>query len=130
MILVCGGLADPVTELVCSRLEDCGYQYRLLDLGVYPDAFQVNWRWQAAYPTGYIACRGWRLDLEELSSVYVRYLGSEGRITPSNLAPEFEAALSRECDMGLAALLECLSCPVVNRTAVQDNRNLALGWTI
>ena len=32
MILVCGGLADGVTELVCSRLQDCCYPYRLLDL--------------------------------------------------------------------------------------------------
>ena len=32
MILVCGGLADGVIELVCARLADCGYPYRLLDL--------------------------------------------------------------------------------------------------
>ena len=38
MILVCGGLADGVTELVCSRLQDCGYPYRLLDLARFPEA--------------------------------------------------------------------------------------------
>lgn len=115
MILVCGGLVDPVTELVCARLRDCGYSYRLLDLGVFPAGFSVNWRWQSDSPVGYIACRDWRLDLEDLSGVYVRYLGPEARIPPPNLAPEFARALYAEFDAGLAGLLECLSCPVVNR---------------
>jgi hypothetical protein len=39
MILVCGGLADKVTELMCARLEDCGYPYRLLDLAVFPRGY-------------------------------------------------------------------------------------------
>jgi len=117
MILVCGGLADTVTELVCARLGDCCYSYRLLDLGVYPAGFRVNWRWRGACPTGYIASGDWRLDLGELSGVYLRYLGSEGRIPPANLAPEFASALFGECDTGLVAMLECLSCPVVNRLA-------------
>jgi glutathione synthase/RimK-type ligase-like ATP-grasp enzyme len=117
MILVCGGLADPVTELVCARLENCGYPYRLLDLGSYPSSFRVNWNWNSGYPTGYIACKGWRLDLKELSGVYVRYPGPEGRITPPNLAPEFASALFGESDAGLAMLLESLACTVVNRRA-------------
>jgi glutathione synthase/RimK-type ligase-like ATP-grasp enzyme len=117
MILVCGGLADPVTELVCARLDDCGYAYRLLDLGVYPAGFQVNWRWRDAHPTGYIASKDWQLDLEELSGVYVRYLGSEGRVAPPNLAPVFTSAFYAECDTALAMLLESLPCPVVNRMA-------------
>ena len=40
MILVCGGLADGVTELVCSRLQDCGYPYRLLDLARFPEHYR------------------------------------------------------------------------------------------
>jgi hypothetical protein len=55
MILVCGGLADSVTEFVCARLADCGYPYRLLDLGKYPAGFQIKWHWQGSSPTGYIA---------------------------------------------------------------------------
>jgi glutathione synthase/RimK-type ligase-like ATP-grasp enzyme len=34
-----------------------------------------------------------------------------------NLAPEFARALYAECDAGLAALFQCLPCPVVNRLA-------------
>ena len=50
MILVCGGLADGVTELVCARLEHCGYPYRLLDLAHYPAGYRVAWRWTDAGP--------------------------------------------------------------------------------
>jgi hypothetical protein len=117
MILICGGLADPETELVCARLEDCGFKYRLLDLGQYPAAYRVNWHWHSSRPKGYIESRNWRLDLEELSGAYVRYPGLEGRIMPSNLNPELASALFGECDMGLAALLETLPCPVINRRA-------------
>jgi glutathione synthase/RimK-type ligase-like ATP-grasp enzyme len=117
MILVCGGLVDPETELVCARLENRGFKYRLLDLGLYPAAYRVNWRWRSARPKGYIESRSWRLDLEELSGVYIRYPGLEGRLLPSNLDPELASALFGECDTGLAALLETLPCPVVNRRA-------------
>jgi glutathione synthase/RimK-type ligase-like ATP-grasp enzyme len=117
MILVCGGLADPVTELVCARLGDCGYEYRLLDLEVYPAGFRVNWRWQGGHLTGYITSKDWQLDLEELSSTYVRYVGSEGRVPPPNLAPGFASAFYAECDTALTMLLESLPCPVVNRMA-------------
>lgn len=115
MILVCGALTDTETELVCARLRDYRYPYRLLDLGAYPAGFRVNWRWEAHGPDGYLASADWRLDLGALSSVYVRYLERKKRVTPLNLAPEFASALYAECDAGLAALLECLSCPVVNR---------------
>ncbi len=52
MILVCGGLADSVTELVCARLQDCGYPFRLLDLGSYPTGFKIRWHWRGSVPEG------------------------------------------------------------------------------
>lgn len=45
MILIAGGIADKVTELVCARLDACGYPYRLLDLGRYPDGYGLTMRW-------------------------------------------------------------------------------------
>jgi hypothetical protein len=115
MILVCGGLADKVTELVCSRLEYCGYPYRLLDLGCYPDGFQVKWHWRGSGPSGYIGGPDWKLDLDELTGVYVRYLGPEGRVPPPNIAPGDVPAIYSEYDSGLMVLLEDLNCAVVNR---------------
>ena len=45
MILVAGGIADRVTELVCARLDDCDYAYRFLDLGRYPSGHGIAVRW-------------------------------------------------------------------------------------
>lgn len=115
MILVCGGLADSVTELVCAQLRACGYPYRLLDLGVYPAGFQIKWHWEDSRPSGYIAGPDWQLDLDEITGVYTRYLGPEGRVPPSDTAPEVVLAMYAEYDTGLMALLEDLPCAVVNR---------------
>jgi glutathione synthase/RimK-type ligase-like ATP-grasp enzyme len=115
VILVCGGLADKVTELVCARLEDCNYPYRLLDLGTYPTGFRVKWHWRGDGPTGYIAGSDWTLDLNDLTGVYVRYLGEEGRAKTPDLTPQAQPAIYNECDSGLMALLEDLPCPVMNR---------------
>ena len=117
MILVVGGLADSVTELVCARLADCGYPYRFLDLGRYPAGFQISWHWKQSSVQGYIESAGWKLDLDDVTGVYVRYLGSEGRNPPSDVAPALVPAMFFEYDSGLMALLEDLPCPVVNRVA-------------
>jgi len=120
MILVCGGLADTVTELMCARLAACGYPYRLLDLGVYPAGYRVHWHWRSAYPDGYIAGPGWQIDLAELTGVYIRFLGTEGRVPLPALASETEDAKDAfyaEYDNGLMAVLEDLPCAVVNRLA-------------
>jgi glutathione synthase/RimK-type ligase-like ATP-grasp enzyme len=123
MILVCGGLADQVTELVCARLADCGYPYRLLDLGNYPAGFQINWHWKGDTPRGYIAGPDWKLDLDELTGVFSRYLGPEGRVPPPNIAAGAVPAMYAEYDTGLMLLLEDLPCAVVNRFAGGTSNN-------
>jgi hypothetical protein len=117
VILVVGGLADTVTELVCARLEDCGYPYRLLDLGFYPEGYRVNWHWRETGLEGSVEGPGWSLGLDELTSVFVRYLGAEGRRPPSGLSGQSAEAMYLEYDNGLMALLEDFPCPVVNRLA-------------
>ncbi len=126
MILVCGGLADAVTELVCSRLQDCGYPYRLLDLARFPIApspdeplpvYRLTVRWTDRGPEGSIATADWRLDLDEISGVYVRFLGPDDRPSLPGVDPDDAKALRTEGDLGVMALLEDLACPVVNRVA-------------
>jgi hypothetical protein len=117
VILVCGGLADRVTELACARLDACGYPYRLLDLGVYPAGYTVAWHWRGDHPEGTIAGPGWTLDLSELTGVYVRYLGTEGRVPLPDVSDDAAPALYAEYDGALIALLEDLPCAVVNRLA-------------
>jgi glutathione synthase/RimK-type ligase-like ATP-grasp enzyme len=93
---------------------DCGYPFRFLDLGTYPDGFQVKWHWQGSTPHGYIAGPDWKLDLDEITGVYTRFLGPEGRKSP-DLAGEAAPAMYFEYDTGLMALFEDLPCVVVNR---------------
>lgn len=116
MILICGGLADSLTELMCSRLLDCGYDYRFLDLGIYPKGFKVKWHWSGWYPEGYIAGPDWKLDIEELTGVYIRYVGEEARIAPTDISKDAVPRMYLEFDTGLMALFEDLTCPVINRT--------------
>ena len=115
MILVCGSLADPVTELVCARLQDCDYAYRLLELARFPEDYQLAWRWRDSESEGWIAGPDWRLDLDEISGVYVRFLGPEDRPPLPGVDACAAAALRGEGDLALMALLEDLACPVVNR---------------
>jgi glutathione synthase/RimK-type ligase-like ATP-grasp enzyme len=117
MILVCGGLADSVTELVCARLEHLRYEYRLLDLGRYPEGYRVRWRWGGGPPEGWIEGPGWRVGLEALTGVFVRYLGPEGRLPPPDLPADLSGAMYAEYDVALSALFEDLPCAVVNRIA-------------
>lgn len=115
MILVAGGIADSVTELVCARLADCGYPYRLFDLGRYPTDHGIAVRWSGAGPEGSIHGADWELDIDDISGVFVRFLGPEGRMSAHDLPPATAAAAQAEADTALLALFEDLTCPVVNR---------------
>ncbi|WP_144299615.1 ATP-grasp domain-containing protein [Elioraea rosea] len=115
MILVAGGIADKVTELVCARLDACGFAYRLLDLGRYPSDHGMVVHWNGGGPEGALRGPGWELDLAEISGAYVRFLGPEGRVLPTDLPGATATALRGEADAALMALIEDLPCPVVNR---------------
>jgi len=117
MIVVCGSLADPVTELVCARLQSCGDDFRLIELAHFPERYRLAWRATGEGAEGWISGPGWRLDLGEISGVYVRFLGPEDRPTPSGVDASAASALRSEADLALMALLEALPCPVVNRVS-------------
>jgi len=117
VILVCGGLADSVTELVCARLQDCGYAYRFIDLGTYPSGYQLKAHWNGSTPSGFISGPDWMLDLDQITGVYARFLGPEGRAPRSDMTPETLSAIHFEYDTGLLAVLEDLPCLVVNRVS-------------
>src|SRR5437588_2749373 len=117
MILVCGGLADHVTELVCARLEHLHYEYRLLNLGLYPQGYHINWTWDNEVPEGMIIGPEWSLDLQAISGVFVRYMGMDGHAPLASIPPGLEEAALIETQAGLAAMLEDLPCPVANRVA-------------
>lgn len=115
MILVCGALADAVTELVCARMESCGYAYRLLDQARYPEGFTVHWERTEGGAAGTIAGPGWNLDLDELTGVYARYFAAEERLPLPGVPPDFLPGIYAEAEAGLVALFEDLPCTVANR---------------
>jgi hypothetical protein len=118
VILVCGGLADIVTELVCSRLEAMQRPYRLLDLGRFPEGVEVEWTWSGRDVSGFIRTGDWTLDLASVTGVFVRYLGMDGHAPFTNLPAGHETAALGEGQSGLVALLETMTCPVANKASV------------
>jgi glutathione synthase/RimK-type ligase-like ATP-grasp enzyme len=58
---------------------------------------------------------GWRFDLEELTGVYARHFGAEGRVPLPGVAPDLLPGIYAEGEAVLAALLEDLPCTVANR---------------
>jgi glutathione synthase/RimK-type ligase-like ATP-grasp enzyme len=117
MILVCGGLTDIVTELLCARLEHQGYAYRLFDQGRYPTGYRVAWTWRGGAPVGTIEGPDWRVDLAEVTGAFVRYVSRNGHAPFPSVPANLETAAIAECQAGLLALLEYLPCPVANRAA-------------
>lgn len=115
MILVAGGIADKVTELVCSRLDACGYPYRHLDLGRYPFGYGMSAQWNHGALSGYFSGPDWRLDMQGISGAYIRFLGQEGRIAPPDLPEAQVRELQLEADTALMFVLDDLPCAVINR---------------
>ena len=115
MILVCGGLADTVVELVCARIEHLGYEYRLLNLGLYPEGYIVDWRWDGDTVQGTLVGPDWTLNLAEVSGVFVRYLEREGHAPVTTVPAHLEEAALAECQTGVTTLLEYFPGPVANR---------------
>lgn len=123
MILVAGCIADSVTELVCARLDHHGFAWRLLDLARYPDGCRLAWRFGPGGPEGFVSTPEWTLDLAAISGVYIRFAGPEVRVPLPGLDPATSAALQAEADLALMALVEDLSCPVVNRAGGGASNN-------
>lgn len=115
MILVAGGIADKVAELVCARLDACGYPYRLFDLGRYPAGYGLTMRWADGAQSGYFSGPDWRLEIEAISGAYVRFLGPEGRMLAADLPEPQARELQLEADTALMFALDDLPCAVVNR---------------
>ena len=117
MILVCGGLADPVTRFFCDRLKEHGAVYRFVDQRVFPCGYAMSCRWQKDALTGWFASAEWHIGFEELTGVYVRHLSPALRKTRNLDRPTIGRALHTENDLALESVFAELPCPVVNRFA-------------
>jgi glutathione synthase/RimK-type ligase-like ATP-grasp enzyme len=117
MILVCGGLADPVTRFLCERLKEHEADYRFVDQRVFPSGYAVSCDWRNDRLIGWFASTGWRIGFEELTGVYVRHLSPALRKVSSVDEPTTAQALHAENDLALESVFADLPCPVVNRFA-------------
>jgi glutathione synthase/RimK-type ligase-like ATP-grasp enzyme len=117
MILVCGGLADPVTRFFCDRLEEHGAAYRFVNQQVFPCGYTLSCCWRKDILTGWFASTEWRLGFEELTGVYVRHLTPALRDSSNLEKPVVDQALHAENDLALESVFASLPCPVVNRFA-------------
>jgi RimK-like ATP-grasp domain len=117
MIVVCGSLTDIVTELLCARLEKLRYDYKLIDMGVYPDGYHVKWNWDQEIRTGSITGTDWHVELEEITGVFARYVGERARKGRTTLTGDLVDAGAFELQAGLMNMWEHLTCPVANRIA-------------
>ena len=117
MILVCGGLADPVTRFFCDRLKEHGVAYRFVDQRVFPCGYSMSYRWQKDALTGWFASPEWRIGLAELTGVYLRHLNPVLRKTIKLDSSKISRSLHTENDLALESVFADLPCPVANRFA-------------
>jgi glutathione synthase/RimK-type ligase-like ATP-grasp enzyme len=84
-------------------------------LARYPGDYRLFVQFASCEPRGWIECDQWRLDLDDISGVYVRFPGIEARIPPTQVEEKFVPLIYSECDAQLLALFEALPCLVANR---------------
>lgn len=117
MILVCGNVSEPVTELVCARLAAEGLGYRVLSPDASADAavrstLHAQWR-NGDFDSGYFSGPDWRLDVEDLTGVYFRPLQARATCVAGASAAAAQALQAQRL-AALGAVVDTLPCPVVN----------------
>jgi glutathione synthase/RimK-type ligase-like ATP-grasp enzyme len=119
MILICGNIREPVSELVCARLEAENLSYRVFNLYSGDDPASrciVNAHWSAGeLQGGYFGNRDWQLDIKELSGVYFRPVEAPPQFSLQGLSARETQAVQAQRFAALSAVFDALPCPVVNR---------------
>jgi glutathione synthase/RimK-type ligase-like ATP-grasp enzyme len=126
MILICGHVREPVTELVCARLEAEGLGYRVLSPDASPDPDSqttVDAQWRDGELRDFtIAGPDWRLGRDELTGVYFRPVQAPNTSLPGRSA-EAAQAIQAQRLAALSAVLDALPCPVVNPVSASMSNN-------
>jgi hypothetical protein len=115
MILVYGILADAMTELMCARLNDMGYEYRLLDARHYPGRCELTWEVDGRGVTGEVVTPQGRTRLADLTGVYARYVEFRDASRSSSLTQQEQVQAEAEYQASVMQLLDLLPCVVINR---------------
>jgi glutathione synthase/RimK-type ligase-like ATP-grasp enzyme len=117
VILVCGVLRDGMIELMCARLNQLGYRYTLLDESRCPGEFGLTWTLGGGHVTGSVSSSAGRVDLEEVTGIYARYVQYRGTPARGDITEREEELIRAEHQASLMSLLDIIPCLVVNRAA-------------
>jgi glutathione synthase/RimK-type ligase-like ATP-grasp enzyme len=115
MIVVSGLLADEMIELMCARLNALGMAYTFFDELHYPGRYDVTWEADRGDVHGHIDTPEGRIDLADITGVYVRYVDYRGEPQRTDLTAPEKEVVKAEYQLSLMDLYDCLPCPVVNR---------------
>ena len=126
MILVCGVLADAMTELMCSRLEDMDFPYLFLDQAQFPGRYDLTWEFGPDGVRGCIGSPGGAVSLSDLTGVYARYVSYRGGPERPEFSDREKQLVDAEYQISLMQLLELLPCTVVNRAAASISNDSKL----
>jgi hypothetical protein len=100
---------------VCARIEQLGYGYRLLNLGLFPEGYTIQYRWEAGELTGELSGPDWTADIAEISGVFVRYVESPGHAPMTQVRPDLAPVALAECQASVMTFLEYFPRAVANR---------------
>jgi glutathione synthase/RimK-type ligase-like ATP-grasp enzyme len=118
MIAVCGILADAMIELMCSRLEDLGYEYVFFDEVQVPDRYGVSWSLGPDGVEGRFLTPSGVIDLQDLTGIYIRNAGYRGywdEPARQDPARSGKALVEAAYQQAVRQLVDLLPCTVVNR---------------
>ena len=120
MILICGNPHEPVSELLCARLEAENLSYRVFDPYIRtnpPSRCVLSAHWVAGeLQTGYFGSPEWRLYIRELTGVYFRPVEAPPQVSLPGLSTIENNAVQAQRIAALSAVVDALPCPVANRT--------------
>jgi glutathione synthase/RimK-type ligase-like ATP-grasp enzyme len=125
MILVAGIMPDGMIELMCARLEYMGSDYLFLDELRFPGAFQVSWSVCRNGVAGYIEGPAGRLNLDDVTGVYARYV-QHRRPRPDGFSEIEDQFIQAEYQAALISLFDAMSCVVVNRVKASTSNDSKL----
>ena len=122
MILVAGIMPDGMIELMCARLEYMGYEYLFLDELRYPGDFNITWSVCPRGVAGYIESPKGRVNLEEITGVYARYV-QHRHGTREGMTESDEQFIQAEFQASLITLFDAMPCVVVNRVKASTSND-------
>jgi glutathione synthase/RimK-type ligase-like ATP-grasp enzyme len=126
MILVAGIMADGLIELMCARLEHMGYPYMFLDELNFPGRFHATWKMTGKRISGYVEGPGAKVDLEDVTGIYARYVRHRGGPEKTGCSPREQEIATAEYQASLIYLFDAMPCTVVNRVRASTSNDSKL----